>query len=86
MSLADALEGYLRSVDEIPHHFQLHLMHAVEILGYMHPTKHIADWWNDFYCKIVNDAHLNMETKEQMVYRLGDNEKQWIDKEEIPAL
>lgn len=84
-SLDTAVDGYLRSVDEVPHHFQLHFMHAAEILGYKHSTKHIADWWYNFYCKIVNDAHLNIETKEQMEYRLGDNEKQWSEKEETPA-
>jgi hypothetical protein len=28
---------YLKSVDEIPHHFHLHVVHAAEILGYKHP-------------------------------------------------
>lgn len=85
-SLKNAIDGYLRSVDEVPHHFQLHFMHAAEILGYKHPNKEIAKRWFDFYCKIVNDAHLSIETKEQMEYRLGDSEKQWRDKEETPAL
>ncbi len=30
----DSVDLYLRSVDELPHHFQLHLMHAAEIIGY----------------------------------------------------
>jgi len=34
-----ALKEYLYSVDEVPHHFHLHLMHAAEILGYKHPDK-----------------------------------------------
>ena len=33
-----AVDLYLRSVDELPHHFQLHFMHAAEILGYKHPV------------------------------------------------
>src|SRR4051794_40210232 len=30
----ERIDNYLQSLDEVPHHFQLHLMHAVEILGY----------------------------------------------------
>jgi hypothetical protein len=76
---------YLRCVDELPHHFQLHLMHAAEILGYKHPNDGVRIWWNDFYLSIVNDAHLVPETKEKMEFRLGDKEKQWRSCEEVTA-
>src|SRR3954464_4489895 len=61
--LEHALELYLESVDEIPHHFQLHLMHAAEILGYKHVHRATRDWWSRFYLKIVQDAHLIPETE-----------------------
>ncbi len=35
-----AFDLYLESVDELPHHFQLHFMHAAEILGYKFPDTH----------------------------------------------
>jgi hypothetical protein len=70
-------EIYLRHVDELPHHFQLHLMHAAEILGYKHPDDDVRRFWLGFYRAIVNDAHLNPETEEQMDRRLGDNEANW---------
>lgn len=70
-------EIYLRHVDELPHHFQLHLMHAAEILGYKHPDDDVRRFWLGFYRAIVNDAHLNPETEEQMDRRLGDNEASW---------
>ena len=76
---------YLRSVDELPHHFQLHLMHAAEIIGYKHPDKFIREWWHTFYKQLVNDAHLNIETEEQMDRRLGDNESNWRAAEEVTA-
>ena len=82
----DVIDGYLRSVDEIPHHFQLHFMHAVEIIGYCHPFEWYRDWWFNFYKRLVNDAHLNIETKEQMMKRLGDNENDWREAEEVTAL
>ena len=83
--LDHAIELYFRSIDELPHHFQLHLMHAAEILGYKHPDELVKNWWNEFYLKIVNDAHLMPETEERMDYRLGDKEKQWRKCEEVTA-
>lgn len=79
------VDGYLRTVDELPHHYQLHVMHAAEILGYCHPDINICGWWHLFYCKIVKDAHLNIETKDQMMKRLSDNEKNWRAAEEVVA-
>lgn len=69
---------YLRSVDELPHHFQMHFMHAAEIVGYRHPDREIAEWWRETYFRLVNDLHLWPETEEQMNARLSDNEEGWL--------
>ena len=53
------VEEYLECLDELPHHFQLHLMHAAEIIGYKHPDPVIRDWWNWLYCELVKDMHLS---------------------------
>ena len=79
------LDLYLSKVDEIPHHYQLHIMHAAEILGYKHPDDWVRKWWNYCYRRLVNDAHLNVETEEVMDRRLGDNEKSWRSAEEVVA-
>lgn len=76
---------YLRHVDELPHHFQLHLMHAAEIIGYEHSEPWIAEWWRTFYLMIVNDAHLFPESREQMNERLSDNEDAWRAREVVTA-
>lgn len=76
---------YLRYVDELPHHFQLHWMHAAEILGYKHPDYWIRRWWGLFYQDIVKDAHLFPETVEQMDKRLGDFEEHWREGEVVTA-
>lgn len=73
--MAELAHQYLDCVDEIPHHFQLHLMHAAEIIGYKHPDSWVRGWWIWFYRSIVNDAHLFPETEDQMDSRLGDNEQ-----------
>ena len=76
---------YLEHVDELPHHFQLHFMHAAQIVGYHHPVSKIREWWNEFYLMIVNDAHLFPESKELMDMRLGDDPAEWRRREEVTA-
>ena len=71
------VERYLQSLDELPHHFQLHLMHAAEIVGYKHPDSNIRSWWHWVYLELVKDMHLSPETEEELDYRLGDSEEQW---------
>jgi hypothetical protein len=74
---------YLRHVDELPHHFQLHFMHAAQIVGEYHPIDKVRDWWQNFYLMIVNDAHLFPEPREALEDRLGDDEASWRARENI---
>jgi len=76
---------YLKHVDELPHHFQLHLMHAAEILGYEHPDSDVRGFWNTFYRSVVKDAHLYPESRQQLWRRLGDVESQWREGEVVVA-
>lgn len=76
--LGDVLDGYLRSLDMLPHHFQMHFMHAAEIVGYKHPDERIRYWWHHCYVTLVKDLHLEPESCEQMDARLGDNRKGWL--------
>jgi hypothetical protein len=83
--MMDVVKFYLASLDAVPHHFQLHFMHAIEIVGYEHPDKLIRQWWETVYHRISNDMHLNPETIEQMRKRLGDQESTWRSAEEVTA-
>lgn len=76
---------YLEHVDELPHHFQLHFMHAAQIVGVHHSDPDIRQWWKTFYLMIVNDAHLNPETDEAMNLRLSDSPVEWRAREEVTA-
>lgn len=69
---------YLRSLDAIPHHFQLHLLHAIEIVGYKHPDSRTRAWWHGVYLRLVNDMHLHPETQEELDERLGDTRDGWL--------
>lgn len=63
---------FFHHVDELPHHFLMHLLHGAEILGYKHPDPRIAGRWREFYLQGCTDMHLTPETEEQMDERLGD--------------
>lgn len=76
-SFLNIVADYLASVDEVPHHFHLHLMHAAEIIGYKHPNQDISREWRHFYRFMVRDMHLLPECLDDMDYRLGDNQEQW---------
>lgn len=76
---------YLRHVDEMPHHFHLHFMHAAQIVGYKHPGYSIREWWHHFYRMIVNDAHLFPESEADMDARLSDGEAAWRAREVVTA-
>ena len=71
------VDQYLQQVDALPHHYQLHFMHAVEIIGYKHPDALIKCWWHGVYLRLVNDMHLQPETVVALDERLGDCEAGW---------
>lgn len=77
---------YLRELDALPHHFQLHLLHAAQIMGYKHPTRNIRLWWLATYERLVHDMHLWPETEEQMDRRLGDSREQWLERNDIATV
>lgn len=74
----EVVDCYVSELDGIPHHFHMHLMHAVEILGYKHPDPVIRKWWNSVYLRFVNDMHLNPETEAELDERLGDSRAGWL--------
>lgn len=76
--MSEILSEYLRTLDAVPHHFQLHLMHAIEILGYKHPCERIRNWWHDAYRRLVRDMHLHPESEAQLDERLGDDRSGWL--------
>jgi hypothetical protein len=79
------VQDFFKHVDEMPHHFHLHFLHAAEILGYKHPHFDIRKWWRWFYFRLVNDLHLNPESEERMDLRLGDTLEKWLAAEEVTA-
>jgi hypothetical protein len=84
--MAELVGAYLRELDAIPHHFQLHLLHAVEIVGYKHPDPDIRHFWAVTYERLVHDMHLWPETEEQLDRRLGDDRGQWLERNDVATV
>lgn len=72
------VNDYLRQVDALPHHFQMHFMHGIEIIGYKHPEHRISMFWRQVYLRLVNDFHLHPETEAELDDRLGDTRSGWL--------
>lgn len=72
------VDEYLRTVDALPHHFHMHLMHAAEIIGYQHSDARIASWWLHVYYRFARDMHLTPETLDALNERLGDSRANWL--------
>lgn len=70
-------------VDELPHHYYMHLMHGAEIIAYHHPDDLFRRRWGEFYADCCKDLHLTPESKEEMDHRLCDfNRKGWNNEED----
>lgn len=77
-NMDEIVDDYLRTLDAIPHHFQMHFMHAAEIVGFKHPDERIRAWWHKLYIRLVGDMHLWPEDEEEMDERLGDDRSGWL--------
>lgn len=78
--MQEHVNDYLRQVDALPHHYQLHFMHAIEICGYKHPDDLIRGFWHLLYLRLVNELHLHPESKAEMDARLGDTRAGWLQR------
>src|SRR6185369_2251965 len=57
----------------LPEHWYAHAMHALEVIGYHHPEKIIANMADSLYQKLVHNLHVNVETKEEQWSRLTED-------------
>lgn len=55
----------------LPQHWYSHVMHALEVIGYYHPTE--GERALQLYMEMVHSFHLNIETKEQQWARLTED-------------
>lgn len=83
--MVDPLNKFFQTMDSMPIHFWLHMMHAVEIMGYQHPVQRIRFWWRELYMRMVAAMHLYPESKIALNARLGDDRSGWLARSD-PAI
>lgn len=65
-------------VDEIEHHYFMHLAHGAEIIGYKHPGELFRRRWLSFYLACCHNLHMFPETEADLDARLADwNREHW---------
>jgi hypothetical protein len=72
--LRERFDTFRKNLDHYPHHYVLHLVHAIEIIGYKHPVDRVRVLWNSMYLRLCRGLHVNPETEEQLDARLNANE------------
>lgn len=73
--LCDRFETLSRNLDHYPHHYVMHLVHAVEIVGHKHPDNAVQTLWKFMYCDLCARLHVNCETEAQLDFRLNADEE-----------
>jgi hypothetical protein len=71
--------AFFDHVDELPHHYYMHLMHGAQIAGYKHEHELFRDRWRLFYLRCCHDLHVHAETEAQMDDRLNDWDRRHWD-------
>lgn len=72
MAWRNDVDAFFDSVDDLPHHYLMHLAHGAEIAGYKHPDERFRDRWLEFYFEVCADAHMTGESEAEMDARLND--------------
>lgn len=69
---ARVINTFVKRIEELPMHFTMHFLHAINILRFKHPENFVREWWGIIYNDITNELHLNPESEEEMDKRLDD--------------
>ena len=54
-----------------PQHWYSHIMHCFEVVGYRKPNQQLANIAFNIYRRLVENMHLRVETKDEMIERLS---------------
>lgn len=75
---AQISKAFFDTVDEIPHHYYMHIMHGAQIAAYKHSDEIFRARWLQFYKTCCHDLHVYPETESEMDARLSDwNRVHW---------
>lgn len=73
--LLSRFEDFRKNLDHYPHHYVMHLIHSIEIIGYKHPDWSVRAKWHAFYLILCNGLHLAMESQAELDHRLDADEE-----------
>lgn len=71
------MNAFADNLDHYPHHFVMHMIHAVEVIGYCHPDEATRSVWQGFYIIFCNGLHVPFESKAEMDRRLDADEDEF---------
>lgn len=69
-------------LDELPHHYVMHLIHCIQIVGAHHSEAVINILWTGFYNRLCKSLHVMPETNAQMDTRLNASEREFVREQE----
>ena len=79
--LYDIIKAFRKNCDHYPHHYIMHIIHAIEILGYEHPDNYIRAAYGGAYSLFCRGLHVNPETKDELKARMVESEDDKIRKD-----
>ncbi len=82
--LSSRFDALKRHTDHLPVHYLLHLLHAVEIVGYHHPDIAVRSTWLGLYWMLCRRLHVQPETQQQLDDRLNAGEESFGRSQEAP--
>lgn len=72
--LLRAFHVFRKSLDHYPHHWLMHFIHAVEIVGYKAPVE-VSGYYRAFYVSLCQSLHMTPETEAELDHRLNADEE-----------
>lgn len=80
--LKTRFDNFRKNLDHYPHHYVMHLIHAIEIVGYKHPDAQTRFQWQAMYGALCRGLHVRFETERELDGRLDADEETFakIDK------
>lgn len=83
--LQKVADDFVDSRDELHAHYQIHMMHGFEIVGYKHPIETTRDFFSSVYERLAKAYHLWPETEAQLDLRLSDNFDNWNARSDLSS-
>jgi hypothetical protein len=72
----DQVKAFWDCIDQYPLHFFMHLLGAIQCLGYKHPDPAVQEFWFGLYVKGVGKLYLNIETQDHFNTRLQNVDRE----------